>query len=138
MQAIDGLNEVRRRLGFSQKLVADSMGVSAPVLSRASKGNPTQEFLQRCRNALDDISRSTTVEQIARIAKTIALRHHMAELYLFGSMARGEGRADSFRNGVPELACLLAVSSRNFDWIFPCVFTEFVKNDVIRIESESV
>lgn len=95
MQAIDELNEVRRRLGFSQKLVADSMGVSAPVLSRASKGNPTQEFLQRYRNALDDISRSTTVEQIARIAKPIALRHHMAELYLFGSMARGEGRADS-------------------------------------------
>ena len=41
-------------------------------------------------NALDDMSRSITVEQIARIAKPIVLRRHVAELYMFGSMLRGE------------------------------------------------
>ena len=41
-------------------------------------------------NALDDMSRSITVEQIARIAKPIVIRRHVAELYMFGSMLRGE------------------------------------------------
>ena len=36
------------------------------------------------------MSRSITVEQIARIAKPIVLRRHVAELYMFGSMLRGE------------------------------------------------
>ena len=71
------------------------MGVTAPVLSRAVKGNPTQAFTRRYQHALDAISRDTTPQQIAKIARPIALRHHVNELYLFGSMARGEGRADS-------------------------------------------
>ena len=70
------------------------MGVTAPVLSRAVKGNPTQAFTRRYQDALDAISRDTTPQQIAEIARPIALRHHVNELYLFGSMARGEGRAD--------------------------------------------
>lgn len=45
--------------------------------------------------ALDVISRVAMPQQIAEIARPIALRHHVNELYLFGSMARGEGRADS-------------------------------------------
>ena len=89
------LNEKRKRLGFSQKSVAESMGVTDPVLSRAVRGNPTRAFIQRYKNALDAISRATTPQQIADIARPIALRHHVNELYLFGSMARGEGRADS-------------------------------------------
>lgn len=95
MGTIHELNEKRKRLGFSQKSVAESMGVTAPVLSRAVKGNPTQAFTRRYRDALDAISRDTTPQQIAEIARPIALRHHVNELYLFGSMARGEGRADS-------------------------------------------
>lgn len=71
------------------------MGVTAPVLSRAVKGNPTQAFTRCYQDALDAISRDTTPQQIAEIARPIALRHHVNELYLFGSMARGEGRADS-------------------------------------------
>ena len=67
------------------------MGVTAPVLSRAVKGNPTQAFTRRYQDALDAISRDTTPQQIAEIARPIALRHHVNELYLFGSMARGEG-----------------------------------------------
>ncbi|WP_422599339.1 helix-turn-helix domain-containing protein [Bifidobacterium pseudocatenulatum] len=35
MGTIHELNEKRKRLGFSQKSVAESMGVTAPVLSRA-------------------------------------------------------------------------------------------------------
>lgn len=45
--------------------------------------------------ALDAISRVAMPQQIAEIARPIALRHHVNELYLFGSMARGEGHADS-------------------------------------------
>lgn len=95
MGTIHELNEKRKRLGFSQKSVAESMGVTAPVLSRAVKGNPTQAFTRRYQDALDAISRDTTPQQIAEIAHPIALRHHVNELYLFGSMARGEGHADS-------------------------------------------
>ena len=95
MGTIHELNEKRKRLGFSQKSVAESMGVTAPVLSRAVKGNPTQAFTRRYQDALDAISRDTTPQQIAEIARPIALRNHVNELYLFGSMARGEGRADS-------------------------------------------
>ena len=93
MGTIHELNEKRKRLGFSQKSVAESMGVTAPVLSRAVRGNPTQAFTRRYQDALDAISRDTTPQQIAEIP--IALRHHVNELYLFGSMARGEGHADS-------------------------------------------
>lgn len=71
------------------------MGVTAPVLSRAVRGNPTQAFTRRYQDALDTISRDTTPQQIAEIARPIALRHHVNELYLFGSMARGEGHTDS-------------------------------------------
>lgn len=67
MRMLGQLNAMYRRLGFSQKLVDD----------------PYQ-------NAFDDMSRSITVEQIARIAKPIVLRRHVAELYMFGSMLRGE------------------------------------------------
>lgn len=95
MGTIHELNEKRKRLGFSQKSVAESMGVTAPVLSRAVRGNPTQAFTRRYQDALDTISRDTTPQQIAEIARPIALRHHVNELYLFGSMARGEGHADS-------------------------------------------
>lgn len=95
MGTIHELNEKRKRLGFSQKSVAESMGVTAPVLSRAVRGNPTQAFTRRYQDALDAISRDTTPQQIAKIARPIALRHHVNELYLFGSMARGEGHADS-------------------------------------------
>lgn len=95
MGTIHELNEKRKRLGFSQKSVAESMGMTAPVLSRAVRGNPTQAFTWRYQDALDAISRDTTPQQIAEIARPIALRHHVNELYLFGSMARGEGHADS-------------------------------------------
>ncbi len=95
MGTIHELNEKRKRLGSSQKSVAESMGVTAPVLSRAVRGNPTQAFTRRYQDALDAISRDTTPQQIAEIARPIALRHHVNELYLFGSMARGEGHADS-------------------------------------------
>lgn len=95
VSTIQQLDDTRKRLGLSQKMVAESMGVTAPVLSRAVRGNPTQDFIQRYRSALDVISQSTTPQQIAEVARPVALRHHVDELYVFGSMARGEGRADS-------------------------------------------
>ncbi|MBT1160440.1 MULTISPECIES: nucleotidyltransferase domain-containing protein [Bifidobacterium] len=95
MRTIEQLDQVRKERGFSQSSVAQAMHVSPPVLSRALRGNPTQGFLERYQQALDDISRGTTPKHIAAIAKPIALRNRVDELYLFGSMARGEGRADS-------------------------------------------
>ena len=95
MESIAELDGRRAALSFSQKSVAEAMGVSAPVVSRAVRGNPTQEFLGRYRAALDELSRNTTPGQIAAIAAPIARRHFVDELYLFGSMARGEGTADS-------------------------------------------
>ncbi|OZG69107.1 nucleotidyltransferase domain-containing protein [Bifidobacterium eulemuris] len=95
MESIAALNERRAALDFTQSSVADAMGVSAPVLSRAVRGNPTQEFLDRYSDALDELSRKTTPQQIADIARPIATKHFVDELYLFGSMARGEGTAHS-------------------------------------------
>lgn len=95
MSAIAELDDRRAALGLTQKTVADVMGVAPSVLSRALRGNTTQSFVDRYRAALDAISRATTVEQIAAIARPIAERHHVDELYLFGSMARGEGTAQS-------------------------------------------
>ena len=54
--------------------------------------------------ALDVISRVAMPQQIAEIARPIALRHHVNELYLFGSMARGEGHADSDIDFIYDLA----------------------------------
>lgn len=42
-----------------------------------------------------ELPQFVTPRQIAETARPIALRHHVDELYVFGSMARGEGRADS-------------------------------------------
>ena len=54
-----------------------------------------QRICSSSMKALDVISRVAMPQQIAEIARPIALRHHVNELYLFGSMARGEGHADS-------------------------------------------
>lgn len=95
MPNIHEIEETRRTLGFSRDAVARAMGVSIPELSRAAQGNPTRTFLDRYAKALDDMSGRITPKQIADVARPIALRHGVDELYLFGSMARGEGRADS-------------------------------------------
>ncbi|MBE5065718.1 nucleotidyltransferase domain-containing protein [Bifidobacterium saeculare] len=88
MSVIQELEQQRAGFGFTQKAMAEAMHVAPSVLSRATKGNPTQSFLDRYRAALDELSRKTT-------PGPIAARHHVDELYLFGSMARGEGQADS-------------------------------------------
>ena len=45
MGTMHELNEKRKRLGFSQKSVAESMGVTAPVLSRAVRGGIRHRLL---------------------------------------------------------------------------------------------
>ena len=95
MTTLAELDSRRASLGFTQKTVAEAMDIAPSTLSRALKGNPTQAFIDRYRNALDFISRDTSPQQIAPVARPIAERHHVDELYLFGSMARGEGPADS-------------------------------------------
>lgn len=95
MGMIQDLDSCRTRLGFTQKMVAQVMGVAEPMLSRAVRGNSVQEFVERYKAALDALSRAITPHDIAAIARPIAKEHFVEELYLFGSMARGEGRADS-------------------------------------------
>ena len=62
--------------------------------------------------ALDVISRVAMPQQIAEIARPIALRHHVNELYLFGSMARGEGHTVKKRYITTELQDRLAEMQR--------------------------
>ena len=42
-----------------------------------------------------ELPQFVTPRQIAETARPITVRHHVDELYVFGSMARGEGCADS-------------------------------------------
>lgn len=44
---------------------------------------------------MPDQLRSLTPKQIADIARPIALRNNLDELYVFGSLAKGKGRPDS-------------------------------------------
>ncbi|KAB8293633.1 nucleotidyltransferase domain-containing protein [Bifidobacterium avesanii] len=110
MKSIAELRADRLRAGLSQRRVAEAMGTTQSALSRAEReGNPTQSFLRRYEDALSGLtvldpadnpaaSASDSVLEIATmrmIAGDIARRHHVAELYIYGSVARGEARPDS-------------------------------------------
>lgn len=85
--------------GLSQQAVAEAMGTTQSALSRAEHvGNPTQDFLQRYDEALRKLMRSDSVVDVTTvkfIIKRIAREYGLAEVYLYGSVARGEADADS-------------------------------------------
>lgn len=61
-------------------------------------GNPTQDFLQRYDEALRKLMRSDSVVDVTTvkfIIERIAREYGLAEVYLYGSVARGEADADS-------------------------------------------
>lgn len=99
MSLINDLREERVRKGISQAAVAATMSTTQSALSRAEHGgNPTQDFLQRYRAALDDQMRANSVAEIATIrllAADIAKTFGISELYVYGSVARGQADADS-------------------------------------------
>ena len=100
MKLIDELKAERVKRGLSQSTVAEAMGTTQSALSRAERsgGNPTQDFLQRYHNALQSIGTNGSVLEIATlktIISAVACKYGIAEMYLYGSFARGEAHPDS-------------------------------------------
>lgn len=106
MRTIGELRNERIRLGVTQRAVAEAMGTTQSALSRAERdGNPTQTFLERYERALNARAgtharafHAESVPEIATlrvIAAEIAQRHGVQDLYVYGSVARGEAHADS-------------------------------------------
>ena len=99
MKSIEELKDSRVRLGLSQQAVAEAMGTTQSALSRAEReGNPTQAFLVRYENAMEALHPSRSVLEIVTLKLIIANlveRYHIAEMYVFGSVARGDAKADS-------------------------------------------
>lgn len=112
MDTIDALKARRLEAGLSQQTVASRMGTTQSALSRAEHGgNPTQDFLQRYDEALSGLTttsdltatssitmKSSSIVDIATvklIAGAIAKKYGLAQVYLYGSFARGEADDDS-------------------------------------------
>lgn len=99
MSMIEKLKVERVKHGLSQQDVAQAMGTTQSALSRAERdGNPTQDFLQRYADALRKLSATASPLEIATIriiVGRIAKKYGLAEVYLYGSFARGEADSDS-------------------------------------------
>lgn len=96
---IENLRAERVKRGLSQQDIAQAMGTTQSALSRAERdGNPTQDFLQRYANALQSLAENASPLEIATIriiVGEIAKKHGLAEVYLYGSFARGDADAES-------------------------------------------
>lgn len=106
MDTIDALKARRLEAGLSQQAVASRMGTTQSALSRAEHGgNPTQDFLQRYNDALSclmvesghttESSSPVDTTTVRLIAGAILRKYSFAEVYLYGSFARGEADKDS-------------------------------------------
>ena len=99
MKMIDELKEERIRRGLSQQTVAELMSTTQSALSRAERnGNPTQDFLYRYQQALKKAAGTESVlelETIRILVSKVASKYGLAEVWLYGSVARGESRPDS-------------------------------------------
>lgn len=154
MDTIDALKARRLQAGLSQQAVASRMGTTQSALSRAEHGgNPTQDFLQRYDDALSCLTTksgialntgisaksglTTTsgltvkscsivdITTVKLIAGAIAKKYGLAQVYLYGSFARGEADDDSdidllyvsreaSRFGMDDLARLKGELERSF------------------------
>ena len=142
MDTIDALKARRLEAGLSQQTVASRMGTTQSALSRAEHGgNPTQDFLQRydealsCLTTTSDLTvassitmKSSSIVDIATvklITGAIAKKYGLAQVYLYGSFARGEADDDSdidllyvsrgaSRFGMDDLARLKGELERSF------------------------
>ncbi|MBT1161468.1 XRE family transcriptional regulator [Bifidobacterium sp. SO1] len=119
MKTIAELRSIRIHAGISQHTVASAMGTTQSALSRAEReGNPTQDFLQRYERALagilhsagtaanmatglghsdsfDDSSSVLEIVTIRFIVSTLIEKYGIADMYVFGSAARGDAQPDS-------------------------------------------
>ncbi|MBT1163125.1 nucleotidyltransferase domain-containing protein [Bifidobacterium felsineum] len=103
------------RSHISQSEAAKEMGTTQSALSRAEReGNPTQDFLQRYERALGSLRPSTSstsnhedrpegasssstleITTLKLIMAKLVERYGIEEMYVFGSVARGEALPDS-------------------------------------------
>lgn len=100
MKSMYELKDDRIRLGLSQKAVAEAMGTTQSALSRveSEEGNPTQALLMRYEHALEKLRPTQSVLEIVTLKLSVARlveKYHIAEMYVFGSVARGDARPDS-------------------------------------------
>lgn len=102
MSMIEELRRQRLELGLSQNQVAAMMDTTQSALSRAERGgNPTQDFLQRYDDALRSHAKKTDstgivgITTIKLIVGSIARQYGLSEVYVYGSVARGEANDDS-------------------------------------------
>lgn len=99
MSIIEELKDERIRRGLTQRAIAEAMGTTQSALSRAERnGNPTQDFLERYRSALQQgASNDSPLEltTVRFIVGKIAREYGLAEVWLYGSVARGDARPDS-------------------------------------------
>lgn len=136
MDTIDALKARRLEAGLSQQAVASRMGTTQSALSRAEHGgNPTQDFLQRYDDALSDLTATSSITvksgstvditTVKLVTGAIAKKYGLAQVYLYGSFARGEADDDSdidllyvsreaSRSGMGDLARLKNELERSF------------------------
>ncbi|MGO5434041.1 nucleotidyltransferase domain-containing protein [Bifidobacterium thermophilum] len=142
MDTIDALKARRLEAGLSQQTVASRMGTTQSALSRAEHGgNPTQDFLQRYDEALSGLTTTSDltatssitmksgstvdITTLKLITGAIAKKYGLAQVYLYGSFARGEADDDSdidllyvsreaSQSGMDDLARLKSELERSF------------------------
>lgn len=100
MKSIEELKDSRVRLGLSQQDVAEAMGTTQSALSRAEReGNPTQAFLVRYESAMETLlpthQNALEITTLKLIIANLVEKYHIAEMYVFGSVARGDAQSDS-------------------------------------------
>ncbi|MGN0108835.1 MAG: helix-turn-helix domain-containing protein [Bifidobacterium sp.] len=136
MDTINALKARRLEAGLSQQAVASRMGTTQSALSRAEHGgNPTQDFLQRYDDALSDLTATSSITvksgstvditTVKLVTGAIAAKYGLAQVYLYGSFARGEADDDSdidllyvsreaSQSGMGDLARLKGELERSF------------------------
>lgn len=99
MSIIEELKDERIQRGLTQRAIAEAMGTTQSALSRAGRnGNPTQDFLERYRSALQQVASNDSPLELTTvrfIVGKIAREYGLTEVWLYGSVARGDARPDS-------------------------------------------
>ena len=93
MSIIEELKDERIQRGLTQRAIAEAMGTTQSALSRAERnGNPTQDFLERYRSALQQVASNYSPLELTTvrfIVGKIAREYGLAEVWLMGRGSRG-------------------------------------------------
>lgn len=90
------VTEIRRQAGLTQKQLAVLSGVAQPNIAAYELGTrrPSPKMLARLRAAAKPRP-SLVIEQNRRQITEIATRHHVLDILVFGSVARGDDEPGS-------------------------------------------